>query len=122
MRRAVKAWAVVCVGVGAFVVPAYAATEAEWTVKLQKAYESSVVASAAEQPTPAYGVDQYVTDVPADPIYQRLDKMLTNIESKLNAKQLKKFTDLDGQLEHSETERRLQYYTNVCAVFKIDPC
>ena len=122
MRRAVKAWAVVCVGFGAFVVPAYAAKEAEWTVKLQKAYDSSIVEPAAEQPTPAYGVDQYVPDVPADPIYRRLEQMLTNIESKLNAKQFKKFTDFDGLLEHSETQRRLQYYSNVCSAFKIDPC
>jgi hypothetical protein len=122
MRRAVKAWAAVCVGIGVFLVPVYAATEADWTVKLQKAYDSSVVEPAAERPTPAYDVDQYVPDVPADPIYQRLERMLTNIVSKLNAKQLKKFTDLDGQMEYSETERRLRYYSNVCTVFKIDPC
>jgi hypothetical protein len=122
MRRALKGWAVMCVGVGAFAISAYAATEAEWTVKLQKAYDSSNVASAAKQPTPAYSVDQYVPDVPADPIYQQLKRMLANIESKLNAKQFKKFADLDGQLEYSETGRRFRYYSNVCADFKIDPC
>jgi hypothetical protein len=122
MRRAVKVLAMVWVGVGAFVAPAYAAAEGEWMVKLQKAYDSSIVAAAAKEPTPAYSVDQMVPDVPADPILQRLERMLTNIESKLSAKQFKKFADFDGQMEHSEFQRRLQYYSNVCAAFKIDPC
>jgi hypothetical protein len=122
MKGAVKEWAMVCVAVSAFVTSARAGTEAEWTVKLEKAYDSSNAAPAAKQPTPAYGVDQYVPDVPADPIYQQLKRMLANIESKLNAKQFSKFTDLDGRLENTETERRFRYYSNVCADFKIDPC
>ena len=135
MRSTVTIWAAVSLIVGVLSVPLCAATEGDWAAQLQTAYDSSIVASApnpppdssvtSENPKPAkptISLNQAVVTEVADPIYKELNRMRKNIKSKLSAKQWRKFTELDVQMENTETQRRFQYYNNVCDSFQIDPC